>query len=267
MRVACAFALAATMAACEININLVAHVNRDGSGTLSLQFVVDRELVDLARNSGEDPLQAINELVKSFSDAGWTVTNATIGGGIQAIASKRFTSPSDLAVALQQVQSGTAGSADATFFSLRIERSSGFLRTRTALEGSIDLSLDRVLGQTDLPAESRATLQTLIDQAADDFFAFRLRAELPGGVSSTAGDPSKVDGGAVEWAPRLGRRLTFRAETSAYNAGALAGVGIPLLVLLIIGGALLMRSRRRRATPVAPGRDGAAEQAGSIPPG
>jgi hypothetical protein len=249
IRIACAVAILLALAACQIDINLTTTVNRDGSGSIALQFVVDRELVDLARNSGQDPLQVIEQLVSSFKQAGWTVERTTLGGGVQATAERRFSNPEELRLALRQIQQQTSGGTgvSSTFFSLSVDRSSGFFRTKTGIRGSIDLTLDRVLGASDLPEETRKTLQTLIEQTSGDFFTFTLRAKLPGKVSSTDGDPEKIDGGDVEWEPRLGRAMAFRAETSAFNAGSVGAVGVPALVIILLGGVVHRRRRAARA--------------------
>lgn len=267
-------ALVLGTAACQINVHLSTSVERDGSGLFSLRFVIDKELVDLARNSGEDPFEALNTFPEELTKTGWRFTRSTEGGGLAISVERPFRDPDDLNRALQQLERVAADQQGpmARFFRFRVTRSSGFLRTRTAIDGTIDLSSSGLLGEAGLPKESQESLQTLIQQAASEFFTFSLRANLPGGVSSTKGDPGRVDGGSVEWSPRLGRTLSFRAESSAYNPVALGTIGGPVVLLLLLAGFMVVRRGRSRRT-TAPASEPleqvttADEQAGTLPSG
>jgi len=244
-------ALVLTGAACEINVELVTTVEDDGSGRFSLRFVIDKELVDLARNSGEDPFTALacpEELTKT----GWRCGRSTEGGGLTISLDRAFRSPDEFNSAMAELERIAAeqDGPTAQFFKLRIERESGFLKSRTAVTGSVDLTATGVLGNAS--PESRDTLETIITQAAGEFFTFELMTDLPGSVSSTLGDPETIDDGKVVWRPRLGRTLSFRAESSAYNVGSLAVIGGPSLVLLVLLAWTLIRRRRRPSPEPAP---------------
>ena len=246
-------ALVLTCAACEINVQLDTVVNDDGSGRFSLRFVIDKELVDLARNAGEDPFTALacpEELTKT----GWRCGRSTEGGGLTISLERDFRSHDEFNGAMAELERIAAEQEGPTaqFFKLRIERDSGFLKSRTAVAGSVDLTATGVLGNAS--PESRQTLETIITQAAGEFFTFRLASDLPGSVSSTTGEPESVTGGKVVWRPRLGRTLSFRAESSAYNVGSLAVIGGPsLLLLVILAWTLIRRMRRRPPGPEPPG--------------
>lgn len=252
LAVGCCLVVAA--AACRVDVQLSTSVERDGSGLFSLKFVIDKELVDLARNSGEDPFEALNTFPEELTKTGWRFTRSTEGGGLSISVERPFRDPDDLNRALQQLERAAAEQQGPTarFFKFRVTRSSGFLRTRTAIDGTIDLSSGGLLGEAGLPKESVESLQTLIQQAASEFFTFSLRANLPGGVSSTKGDPGRVDGGTVEWSPRLGRTLSFRAESSAYNPSALGALGAPVVLLLLLVGLFVIRRGRSRRAAIAP---------------
>lgn len=245
--------LVATCAACEINVQLVTKVDADGSGRFSLRFVIDKELVDLARNAGEDPFQALacpDELTK----IGWTCGRSTEGGGLVISLERAFRSTDEFNRAMEQLEDVAAEQEGPTaqFFTLRVSRESGFLKTKTAVQGSVDLTSSGVLGEAS--PDSREALETIIEQAAGEFFTFHLRAELPGSVTSATGDPEVVDGGTVTWEPRLGKQLTFLASSSAYNVGSLAVLGAPVLVLVaLLVWTIVRRNRRKRpASPDAP---------------
>ncbi|MGH2793137.1 MAG: LppM family (lipo)protein [Actinomycetota bacterium] len=240
-------ALVLTCAACEINVELVTTVNDDGSGRFSLRFEIDKELVDLARNSGEDPFTAL-ACPAELETQGWECGRSTEGGGLTISLDRAFRNPDELNGAMAELERIAAEQEGPTaqFFTLRVEREAGFLKSRTAVEGSVDLTATGVLGNAS--EESRDTLEAIITQAAGEFFRFRLRVELPGSVSSTTGDPEQVEGGVVTWRPRLGRTLTFRAESSAFNVGSLALIGGPALALLaLLLWTLVRRGRRSRS--------------------
>lgn len=261
-------ALVAANAACQIDVNLTTKVTRSGNGDFRLQFVVDRELVDLARNAGEDPFAALGEIPAELTDAGWKVTRSNEGGGLVVNVERPFTDTDDLNDALEALDEAQAAQEGPTaqFFRMRITRSSGFLRTRTDVRGSIDLTSSGLLGSADLPAETAQQLATLIEQAAGQFFKFLLRVELPGSVSNTTGEPERVEGGVAEWSPRLGRTLEFSASSSAYNAVGLAAIGVPALVVLVLVVTMLMRRRRPRDSAGLPTEPGPGEPAATPHP-
>ncbi len=119
------------------------------------------------------------------------------------------------------------------------------------MRGSIDLTTSGLLGAAELPEQTLRQLESVLTQAAGEFFDFTLRVALPGRVSETTGDPERVDGGAAEWSPRLGRTLAFSAASASYNPAAFAAVGAPAVVLFALAAWLLIR-RSRRAQPESP---------------
>jgi hypothetical protein len=247
---ACA-ALFLTCAACQIDVELDTTVNADGSGKFSLRFVVDKELVDLARNTGEDPFTAL-ACPEQLTRSGWTCGRSTEGGGLRISLDRSFRSHTEFNAAMADLERIAAEQEGPTaqFFKLHITRESGFLKSRTSVEGSVDLTATGVLGEAS--EESRATLETIITQAAGEFFTFGLTVKVPGKVSSTTGEPERIDGGTVVWRPRLGRSLSFSAESSAYNGGAVALIGGPALAILgLLAVTFVRRSRKRPGEPPA----------------
>ena len=249
-------------AACEINVELITKVDRDGGGRFSLRFVIDKELVDLARNSGEDPFAALS-CPAELTTVGWRCGRSSEGGALAISLERSFKSPDEFNRAMDELERIAAEQEGPTaqFFKLKITRESGFLRTRSVVAGSVDLTSTGVLGNAS--EESRAALEGIITQAAGEFFTFRLRVELPGKVSATSGDPDQIDGGAVTWTPRLGGSQKFSAESVAYNTTPLAVVGAPLLGLLLLLGWTLIRRGRR---PGPPGESEPHVEATAFPP-
>jgi hypothetical protein len=234
--------------ACEINVELITKVDRDGGGRFSLRFVIDKELVDLARNAGEDPFAAL-ACPAELTTVGWRCGRSSEGGGLTISLERSFESPEEFNRAMAELERIAAEQEGPTaqFFKLKIERESGFLKTRSVVAGSVDLTSTGVLGNAS--EESRAALEGIITQAAGEFFTFGLRVELPGKVSKTAGDPDQIDGGTVTWTPRLGGSLAFSAESAAYNTTSLAVVGAPVVALLLLLGWTLIRRSRRPGPP------------------
>jgi hypothetical protein len=258
-KLALGVALTLACAACEVNVQLVTKVESDGSGRFSLRFVLDKELVDLARNSGQDPFAAL-ACPEELTRVGWECGRSTEAGGLSISLDRPFSSAGDFNRAMKELERIAAEQEGPTaqFFTLKISRGGGFLRTRTKVEGSVDLTATGVLGNAS--PESRETLEAIIEQAAGEFFTFRLQIDLPAKVSKTTGDPERVDGGTAIWTPRLGRSLSFAAESSAYNVGSLALAGGPVVVLLILLVTTLVR-RRSRAVPPSQDADPVVETA------
>jgi hypothetical protein len=250
---AAAACLVLATGACQLDVGLSTAVRRDGSGRLSIQFVLDKELVDIARNLSGDPLSALTTLPPELTRSGWTVRRDSGGGGLAITVERPFSSPGDLNKAIGDLRASLASRREpaARFFDVRVERSSSFFRSATSVTGTIDLTGTGLLGRSSLSPETRRRLQSLLDPSSNQFFRFTLTVELPGGVSSTAGDPQRVKGGTVEWAPQLGTVLSFKAATSSYNASlGVIGGGIAVMATLLVAGLARRRRVRGAATEI-----------------
>jgi hypothetical protein len=245
-----AAALVVATSACKIDVNLTTTVARDGSGDFKVEFVIDKELADLARNSGEDPFAVLSEIPASLP-AGWRFDRSDAGGGLRVMISRHFPRAKDLNDALADLEAAAAAQAGPTarFFKLRLRRSSSFLRTRTAISGSIDLSSAGLLGAVNLPADTVGQLQSLMQQSGSQFFLFTMKAMLPGKVATAGGEPHDLDGGTVTWTPRLGDTIRLSAEASALNTAGVAAIGGPAVVVAAALALMLVRRRRDRASP------------------
>jgi hypothetical protein len=259
--------LAVATAACQITIDLSTRVERDGSGLLAVRFLVDRELVELARSAGEDPVSALGELPEDLTRAGWRIRRSTPGGGLEVVVERPFRDPEDLNRALEALERAAAAQQGPTarFFRLRVRRSSTFLRTTTEVSGSVDLTTGGLLGAAEIPPDAARQLQTIIEQTAGEFFRFTVRVALPGAVTATEGDPDGVRGGTAVWSPELGRTLAFRASASAWNPTGLVAVGVPSLALLAIASLWAVRRRGRGRPGPAPASPAAVDVARGDP--
>ncbi|TMK23249.1 MAG: hypothetical protein E6G68_00465 [Actinobacteria bacterium] len=247
-----ALALVGTMSACRLDVTLRAQVRHDGSGTFSIRFVLDKELVDIARTLSEDPLKALTTLPPDLTSAGWHVRRDTSGGGLTITVERPFANPADLNRAIADLRAGLASKQGpaARFFDLHVSRTSSFLRSATSAEGTIDLTSNGLLGKSNLPAATKKQLQSLLDQSASQFFRFTLVVQLPGGVSSATDNPTRVKGGIAEWAPQLGKVMAFKASSAAYNP-ALSVIGGGAAVAAALFVAAMARRRRVRGPAVA----------------
>ncbi|MFY9588392.1 MAG: hypothetical protein WAT66_13145 [Actinomycetota bacterium] len=247
---AAALVLAVATTACQVDVAVRATIARDGSGDFSLRFDVDKELIDLAGRTGQNPFATLGELDADLRAKGWRVTRSTPGGGLSVAIDRHFTSPKDLNGALAALESQPSGPAQG-FFHVTVGRSSSFFRTKTSFQGTIDLATDRLLSESDLPEATKNTLRPIVEEAAGEFLTFTVRVALPGKASSSSGVPKRVSGGTVTWTPSLGKRVTLTASSSAYNPVGYAVIGAPLVLLL----ALTVRRfvRRRTTRPAATG--------------
>src|SRR5439155_1353635 len=72
------------------------------------RFVLDKELVDIARTLSEDPLKALTTLPPDLTSAGWHVRRDTSGGGLTITVERPFANPADLNRAIADLRAGLA---------------------------------------------------------------------------------------------------------------------------------------------------------------
>ena len=245
--------LVASTSACQLSIKISTTVDHSGAGRFSLQFFVDKELMDLARGSGQgSTFETLCNIPRELEQKGWTVQRSTQGGGLTIALERSFSTPAQLDTALGDLRAclSERSRSSAPFFEMKVRRSSSLIRTTTSVEGTVDLTSSGLLAQANLSDATRRQLQNFIEQSGNQFFSLTLATQLPGSVSSTTGNPKDVRGGTVEWSPQLGESLSYRAASSAYNVIVLALIGAPLLLLL--GFAIWRLARRRSEPPSAP---------------
>lgn len=224
-------ALAVLLTACKVETTVGIDADADGTGRVRVEIALDRDAAqrvpDLGKQLRVDDLRA----------AGWQVEKPekADGGGVTVEAVKRFRTPSEAAQAIEEL-SGPTG----PFRDFELQRDRSFLKTKTALTGTVDLrrgveafgddALRERLGGTTLgfdPAELEQRLGTPLAEV----FLFDVNVRLPG-----------HDG--IDWRPRLGERIEVSARAERWNdrnIGAAAvslGAAVALVIVLV---------RRRRA--------------------
>ncbi|HEX2040575.1 MAG TPA: hypothetical protein VHF47_12695 [Acidimicrobiales bacterium] len=241
-RLARAAAALLLLAACRVETTVAVDADADGSGRVQVEVALDREAArrvpDLAGQLRVDDLRA----------AGWEVERPqrADGGGLTVRLAKPYRTPAEAVEAIEEL-SGSNG----PFRDFRLRRDRSFLRTTTAISGTVDLrggleafgdeALREQLGGSLLgfdPAELEGQLGTPLSRV----FAFRVVARLPGDVSSNA--PSTADGDAV-WRPLLGERVVLTAKAERWNVRNIAAATVSVAAAVGLGVVLV----RRRSEP------------------
>jgi hypothetical protein len=226
---------------CKVGISVEVEAGAGGEGHVRATVTLDEEAAaqvpDLAEQLRVDDLQA----------AGWEIDGPTpiAGGGARLQATKAFASDAGAARALQEL-----GGPSGPFGTLRLRLDRGFWKTRSALEGTVDLSaglgvfgdetLAQQLGGANLGVDP-AAVERELGRPLAEVFTFEVLADLPGRVTSNS---SAGRDGEVVWPVALGTTLPIRATSEAWNVERLAAVGVAVVSgagLLLV---LVRRSRR-----------------------
>lgn len=214
------------LAGCRVGVTVGVDAEADGTGRVRAVVTLDQEAAgrvpDLADQLRTDDLVA----------AGWEVDGPrpTEEGGVEVEATKRFRSVGEAAQVVEELSG-----SDGPFRDFRLRRSRSFLKTRTAFEGTVDLTsgieafsdeaLQRRLGGSPLgfdPTELERRLGTTLDR----IFDFRVIARLPGDTDSNA--PTEAANGAV-WRPTLGEQVQITATAEQWNIRNLAAATVSVL--------------------------------------
>jgi hypothetical protein len=233
--VAAALALA-ILSGCRAGVTVTIDSRADGSGRVRAVVTLDaaaaRRLPDLADQLETDDLRA----------AGWEVEGPrpTEEGGVEVQAAKRFRSPQEATQAVEEL-SGPTG----PFRDFRLRRDRSFFKTRTAFEGTVDLtggleafsddSLRQRLGGSALGFDP-ADLERQVGEPLSRIFDFRVVARLPG------------EGGRTEWRPALGEEARLVAAAEQWNARNVGAAAVALVTGLAAVLLAVRRLRRRRRT-------------------
>ena len=231
----------ASLAGCQVDTTVGIDARADGSGVVRVVVALDRaaaaQVPDLAQQLRVDDLEA----------AGWRVEEPVPreGGGVEIRARKAFRSPAGAARVVEEL-----GGDGGPFRRFRLTRDRSFLRTRTALSGTVDLSsglaafsdpvLTERLGGSPLGVDP-AVVERQLGVALSQVFAFKVAVRLPGEVESNA--PAREGGGPV-WLPELGQTLTLEADAEAWNASSLLFAAVAVVAGTALLAVLVRRSRR-----------------------
>jgi hypothetical protein len=213
---------------CRVDVAVGVQVERDGTGQVTASVLFDQaaaaHLVEGADRLRVDDLEA----------AGWRVEGpvARSGGGQEVRAVKEFDSPAAATRAVEEL-TGPAG----PFRSFRVTQERSFLKTRTALTGTVDLSggldgfADPALRQQLAAAGADfATIERQLAEPAAQAFRFQVRSELPGQARS--------------WAPALGQVVEVSTSVESWNRTRIAFLVVAVGSAVALVAVLARRSRR-----------------------
>jgi hypothetical protein len=229
------------LTACQVRVTAGIDVGADGEGTVRAGVGLDAEALravgDLAAALRVDDLRA----------ASWEVEGPREeGDGLTWVrAARAFSDVEEAGLALSELSG-----PDGPFRNLTFERERSFLRTKTRLSGSVDLSgglagfadaeLRNLVGDTIRldPEGVRGELGADVDQAVQVQF----EARLPGSVTSNA--PERAADRFV-WRPAMGQQLAIQASSSGLTIPVVP-IALAVGLLLTVGAGTVVVVRRRR---------------------
>lgn len=180
------------LCACRVDATVEVTVDADGAGEVRVEALADSELVAAAPRIAE--AAHFDDLIA----AGWTVTGPepTATGGLRVVLVHPFAT-----VAEAEALLGSLNGPGGPLVGVTLTRTSTSTRSEVVLAGTLrmtggidafaDADLVSAVGATPYADEMAATGATLAD-----VFGLRVRADLPGDVTTPAG---KDEGGAVSW--------------------------------------------------------------------
>ena len=251
-RFAAALAVLLLLTSCKVDVQVGIRVGENGSGTVRARFVLDRDAVEALGGDLDERLR-----VADLIQAGWQVdVQDRKGGGVEAVAEKRFAVPEEMSEAIDQL-SGDIG----PFREFTLTRDRSAFTTDFTFEGTVDLETG--VGASALNPEDQGVSEEIEEQGVgveelreflrervDEAFGFEVVVDLPGSGSHNA--PGQV-AGAPRWTPRVGEVVVLAAESSETDIDRIVLVGLGGLLLLAAAALAIgwWFRRRRRAAPEA----------------
>lgn len=244
-----------------MELDLDVDLREDGSGTVAVVVGLDAD--GLSRIGGD--LRAVLEL-DDLVAAGWTVDGPALeeDGFTRVTVSRGFGTPEEAADVFAQI-AGDAG----PFQGLRVTRERKLAETRYGFEGTIDFrggleafGDERIAAELDGEpiGQSVEEIEAQLGESLSSLLQLRVRARLPGGVTSNAATDSA---GAAVWQVGFGEGTVDMAATGTQRRWAtlgLAALAAAALVALLV--VLLVRLARRTT-----GTTASATSADTPPPG
>ena len=216
--------LALLLTGCKVKVDQGIELNGDGSGTASLVFGFDDELMEMLNSfaPGGDPLQDMN----ADLPAGWTSEDWSEGVFTGMRASKDFADLAELRSIASLVFSGEEG----LFESFAIEEvGDGGFRFEAVMSGeALEQGFEGMEG---------FDLGGSIEDLGDTFFDAAILLKLPGEVVNHNADREDSDGTLV-WTVGLadgGRVITAESTPGGGLPIVPLALGLGLVVLLALG--------------------------------
>ena len=225
-------------AGCRVDTTARVVVNEDGSGTVTVEVVLDQEAADRIPDLAEQLR------IRDLRRTGWTVTGPeTTAAGVTITASKDFFEPDQLATVLAEIGGRRGPVLDAS-----LERERSFGTTSYEFTGTLDLSRgiatfsDRPLTQLldGFPVgQDVEALEEELGAPLSELTSFTFEIVLPEGedtltftYETTLGSPPVLMSASTE-------------ERNWQVFGLAAGAVVALLLLLVVLLVRLVRRARR----------------------
>ncbi len=263
------------LAGCNVQAGVDTTVNTDGSGTVGMRLVADKELQDALSGvvqgvGGEagailgilgelgaftdTPLSAddLFDLILGQIPGDWTVERGTDDSGARWITLTRpFSSPEEL----EQILSGRFLGAVIATDQLSLTQDQGFFASTTSYSATADAGSITSRGES-VTGYTQAIL--------GDLLTVENRVTLPGSIKDNNAD--EVRGNTLVWTMGTSGAREMSAQSTVYHWGAIIGVIIAGLVV-VIGGvvAAILLARRRKPAPQPPAETQASEALTAAP--
>ncbi len=225
---------------CRVDATTRVEVADDGSGTVTVEVVLDQEAADRV------PDLADQLRIRDLRRTGWTITDPEpTEGGVTITATKDFADPEQLSQVLAEIGGRRGPVVDTS-----LERDRGFGTTSYAFAGTLDLSRgiatfsDRQLTQLldGFPiGQDEAALEAELGAPLSELSSFTFEIVLPDGDSTET----------TSYEARLGDRPTTMAASTEERDlkvfGLAAGAAAAVLLLVLV---LIWRLARRNRGPI-----------------
>lgn len=234
--------------ACDVSGELRVEVARDGSGTVTVEVVLDAEAADRLG----DPDEQIR--TDDLEAAGWE-RSATMARGDDTVVSisKPFGSPDDLQGVLDEV-------AGSMFEDFGVEVEDGFARTTWTVRGNVrspgdlaDFGDERLAAALDGLPIGRTPEELAAEFGGSPSVPLRVVVRMPAGVDDSSRGADAVDDRARAWTVDLasGGEQSQRVALSAgaRDAGPLRWFAVAALLLVGAGIWRVVIAMRRRPAP------------------
>ncbi|MGH3664923.1 MAG: LppM family (lipo)protein [Egibacteraceae bacterium] len=192
--------LAVLCASCRLELDVLADIEHDGAGSLSVRLSADRELLSAAAAAGADPLGDLVTTGRRLSDEGWRTTEETAQDGRRTVTlSSRFADAAAFEALSRDLAAALSADEVDLLEPLRLELDDDEIRLR----GSAGLEPTRAVRDYGL---SRRQATRLLRRS--EAFGYTVSVRLPGEVLSTS---ASVSDPALTWPVEPGERVAIRA--------------------------------------------------------
>jgi hypothetical protein len=224
-------------AGCRLDANVLVKTARDGSGSVTVTAVADKDMI------GRAGLALADLRLDDVKQAGWTVEGPSdaAGGGRQVVFGKSFRTQAEADRILAEL-SGPAG----PFHDVHLVQKRGFAKITTTLQGQIGLDGGVAgLGDDELVQllGGQQVLQGLTGTNIADQLLVSVTLKAPGAAAGPSAGTGPMDG-----ATRTPLSLkSVETDHAAVRARTIAYASIALAVVIAVLAVSLMNRRRRAA--------------------